>query len=80
VVAHTDARGTDAYNIALSQRRAKEAIAYLEKNGVPRNRIAAVLAVGESEPANPCKDDVDCNEDQHQLNRRTDFFLITPQN
>ncbi len=80
VVSHTDARGTDNYNIALSQRRAKEAIFYLEQKGVPRNRIAAVLAVGESEPANLCKDDVECDEAQHQFNRRTDFFLVTPAN
>jgi outer membrane protein OmpA-like peptidoglycan-associated protein len=76
VVAHADARGNDAYNIALSARRAQAAIDYLVAHGVSRTQIVAVVAVGEREPVNNCKDDVDCTEKNHQLNRRADFFLI----
>ncbi len=49
VVGHTDARGEDAYNLRLSERRAAAATAFLTQQGVPRDRIRAA-GRGESEP------------------------------
>jgi len=49
IVGHTDARGEDAYNQRLSERRANAATAYLAQLGVPRERISAA-GRGESEP------------------------------
>lgn len=49
IVGHTDSRGDDAYNMALSQRRANSASAYLQAQGVPASRITTA-GRGESEP------------------------------
>src|SRR5687767_863632 len=49
IVGHTDSVGTDSYNMALSQRRAQAASAYLQSKGIAGSRITA-LGRGESEP------------------------------
>ncbi|MEO8309351.1 MAG: OmpA family protein, partial [Pseudomonadota bacterium] len=49
IVGHTDNVGSDAYNQALSERRAKAVAAYLESKGVAPGRIMASGA-GESQP------------------------------
>lgn len=74
--AHTDSRGTEAYNINLSRKRAQAAIDYLVKNGIPRKQIVAVISLGKQELVNTCADGVECTEEQHQLNRRTEFKVI----
>lgn len=76
LTAHTDSRGSAAYNINLSKKRAQAALDYLVKKGVPRKQIVAVVSLGEKEPVNTCFDGVECTEDQHQLNRRTEFKVI----
>ncbi|MBC7160975.1 OmpA family protein [Immundisolibacter sp.] len=49
VAGHTDAVGSDAYNLALSQRRASNVRAYLVQQGVEPSRMTAV-GYGESQP------------------------------
>jgi peptidoglycan-associated lipoprotein len=71
---HTDARGTEEYNNALSDRRAKSAKAYMLINGVDPNRIGT-RGYGESRILNKCKDDADCTEEEHEQNRRTEFIV-----
>jgi outer membrane protein OmpA-like peptidoglycan-associated protein len=57
VTGHADRAGADAYNMALSQRRAEAVRAELVRNGVPAEQIV-VLARGESEPLVPTADGV----------------------
>jgi outer membrane protein OmpA-like peptidoglycan-associated protein len=52
IVGHTDSVGTDAYNLALSQRRAEAAAAYLAAQGVDRARLSS-RGLGEGEPVAP---------------------------
>jgi outer membrane protein OmpA-like peptidoglycan-associated protein len=47
---HTDARGSDKYNLDLSQRRAKSCVDYLISKGIPKERLIA-RGFGETEPA-----------------------------
>lgn len=75
LVAHTDARGTEAYNQILSEKRAQSALDYLVNKGTPSNRLAAV-GKGETELLNQCSDGVKCTQAQHQLNRRTEFKIV----
>jgi peptidoglycan-associated lipoprotein len=69
---HTDARGSDAYNMLLSQKRAMAAVQYLVRNGIAPNRLTW-KGYGETVPVNKCVNDVACTEKEHQQNRRTEF-------
>ena len=46
---HTDSRGSDTYNQALSERRANSVLSYLESNSVSRSQLD-MNAYGESQP------------------------------
>ena len=76
---HTDSRASDTYNLRLSQNRANAAVDYIASRGIARNRVVGV-GYGESRLLNRCKDGVDCSEAEHQLNRRTEFKVICPDN
>lgn len=67
---HTDSRGTDDYNLWLSEKRSASAIKYINDKGFSNGRISA-KGYGESSPeiANPQ------NETEHRLNRRTTFTI-----
>ena len=73
---HTDSRGNDEFNMKLSQRRADSAMNYLLAKGIAPERIQAV-GYGESMLLNNCGNDVKCSEEEHQLNRRTEFKIIS---
>ncbi|PCI02504.1 MAG: flagellar motor protein MotB, partial [Flavobacteriaceae bacterium] len=73
---HTDSRARDNYNLDLSQRRAKATNDYIVKNGINQNRIIAYEGFGETHLVNHCSNGVKCSEDEHQLNRRTEFIII----
>lgn len=72
---HTDSRGNDAYNMWLSQRRADAAVHYLINKGIEKDRITA-KGYGETELLNKCANGVSCSEEEHQLNRRTEFKIV----
>ena len=73
---HTDSRGTTAYNEELSQRRAKSTIEWLIQNGVSSTRLIG-KGYGESQLVNKCTDGVNCSEEEHQLNRRSEFIITS---
>ena len=75
LTSHTDARGKRGYNKRLSKRRAESAIRYLMDKGIPKNRLQA-KGMGEEVMINECYDGVECNEELHQENRRTEFIII----
>ncbi len=62
---HTDARGDNPYNQALSQRRAESAVEYIKERGIGADRITA-RGYGETRLVNDCTDGVACTEEQHQ--------------
>jgi outer membrane protein OmpA-like peptidoglycan-associated protein len=72
---HTDARGSNRYNEKLSQRRAKSVVKYLEGRGIPANRLE-YQGYGENQPTNECVDEIPCDEEKHQRNRRTEFRIV----
>ena len=72
---HTDCRGDDDYNLKLSQRRAESAAIYMIQKGINGSRIAAT-GYGETKLRNRCDDGVDCSDEQHQANRRTEFAVV----
>ncbi|PHR70454.1 MAG: flagellar motor protein MotB [Lutibacter sp.] len=73
---HTDSRASNAYNSALSKRRAKSTYDYIISNGVDASRITSHEGFGETQLRNKCSNNVKCSEKEHQLNRRTEFIII----
>jgi outer membrane protein OmpA-like peptidoglycan-associated protein/tetratricopeptide (TPR) repeat protein len=72
---HTDSRGSFKYNESLSDRRAQSTIGWLIENGVDKGRLTA-KGYGEYQLINKCTDDVECTEEEHQLNRRSEFIIM----
>lgn len=72
---HTDSRSDDNYNQKLSQRRADSAKRWLVNEGVEARRIAT-KGYGEKVLLNRCKNGVRCSEEEHAINRRTEFKII----
>ena len=70
---HTDARGTAKYNQSLSERRALTTAQYVIAQGIDASRISGV-GMGEAMPVNDCGSG--CNEDEHQMNRRSEFIIL----
>lgn len=71
---HTDSRGSDISNQALSQRRAESATAYIVSQGISATRITSV-GYGEKRLKNKCDNGVKCSEEEHQQNRRTEVKI-----
>ncbi len=78
VSSHTDSRGTNAYNIKLSNNRAKSTIQYLIDKGIEDIRFSG-KGYGEDQLAENCPDGVPCTEYRHQLNRRSEFLVSNTQ-
>ncbi len=75
MVAHTDARGTVAYNETLSTNRANSAKQYVIKRGIDPRRIHSAIGMGETSIINQCKNGTKCSEIEHQENRRTEIVV-----
>jgi outer membrane protein OmpA-like peptidoglycan-associated protein/tetratricopeptide (TPR) repeat protein len=69
---HTDSRGSDDYNLTLSDRRAKSTVQYIISKGIPAERISG-KGMGETEPIVECKP---CTEEQYSQNRRSEFLIV----
>ncbi len=72
---HTDARGKDGSNLSLSDRRAKSTVEYIISRGIDTDRISG-KGFGETELLNECSNFVKCSKAQHQMNRRTEFYIV----
>ncbi|MBK7937028.1 MAG: OmpA family protein [Lewinellaceae bacterium] len=75
ISSHTDSRGSDEYNLELSQKRADAVVIWLTQHGVARERLTG-RGYGETQPVNHCTNDAPCSEAEYQLNRRTEFRVI----
>ncbi len=72
---HTDSKGSDLFNLELSQKRIASAITYLRSHGISANRLSG-KGYGESRPLTACPNEDDCDEFDHAINRRIAFRLI----
>ena len=73
VKGHTDNRGSDQYNMNLSDRRARSAVQYVISKGIEKSRISG-KGYGESELKVACGET--CTEEQHAQNRRNEFLIV----
>jgi Outer membrane protein and related peptidoglycan-associated (lipo)proteins len=74
ISAHTDSRGTKEYNQWLSERRAQRTVEYVVSKGISQERISNE-AFGETQLTNECGDGVNCPEEKHSKNRRSEFVI-----
>ena len=72
---HTDSRAGDAYNKLLSQKRADATMKYITDQGIVKNRVSG-KGYGETQLVNNCSNGVNCTEEEHALNRRSEFIII----
>jgi outer membrane protein OmpA-like peptidoglycan-associated protein len=72
---HTDSNGSDEYNMALSERRAKAAVDYIVSKGISASRITG-KGYGETQLVNKCGNGVECTDEEHAQNRRIEFKVI----
>lgn len=72
---HTDSRSSDEFNMALSQKRAKAAVDYIMSKGIDKKRLKAI-GYGETRLLNKCGNGVECSDEEHAKNRRTEFKII----
>ena len=77
ISSHTDARGSDEYNMKLSAARSTSCLTYIVSKGITRDRLE-VKNYGETKLLNHCDDGIVCSEELHQVNRRTEFVLKFP--
>lgn len=76
IESHTDSRGSDSYNMKLSDRRAKSTRDYIISRGIAPERIASAIGYGETQLLNKCSNGVKCTPEEHQLNRRSYFYIL----
>lgn len=71
---HTDSRGNAKFNEELSQKRANSTREFIIQSGINASRVSA-KGYGESVPIIKCKTDDACSEEDHELNRRSEFII-----
>ena len=75
---HTDSRADDEYNLKLSKKRATSSVQWILNKGVNPARITG-KGFGETQLINNCSNGIKCSEEEHQLNRRTEFVIVNPE-
>lgn len=75
VRSHTDSRGSDQYNLKLSQRRAKSTAEWIANQGIDLSRIT-YKGYGETQLINKCINGAKCSDTEHEDNRRSEFIVL----
>ena len=73
IKSYCDIRGTDVYNIKLSERRSKTVVTYLISKGIKSSRIQSE-GLGETQSFN--KNGTKNTESEYALNRRSDVIIV----
>ena len=78
IESHTDSRGDDAYNLALSDRRAKSTRDYILSKGISEKQIESAIGYGETQLVNRCVNGFrnKCSDAEHEENRRSLFIIV----
>ncbi|KAA1242334.1 OmpA family protein [Aquimarina sp. RZ0] len=75
VRSHTDSHGDDAYNLWLSEQRAKSTIKYMIAKGIVVDRLTS-KGYGETQLVNDCGNGSNCKKAEYQLSRRSEFIIV----
>ncbi|MFI5220766.1 MAG: OmpA family protein [Bacteroidia bacterium] len=72
---HTDSRGSKTSNQQLSDKRAESSGKYILSRGIDPGRLTW-KGYGDTKLLNKCKKGVKCSEEEHAVNRRTEFKIV----
>lgn len=75
IQAHTDCRGSAAFNKVLSEKRALSVVNYLIQHGIAARRLE-YIGMGNNQPKVKCPDCNSCTEEQHSLNRIMELKVL----
>lgn len=75
VRSHTDSRGSDEYNLKLSERRAKSTAEWIAAQGIDISRVT-YKGYGETQLINKCINGAKCSDIEHEENRRSEFIVL----
>lgn len=76
ISAHSDSKGSDSYNLTLSQKRAESLVKYLQSRGVPLNQMVP-KGYGETKPIAPNTNaDGTDNPEGRKKNRRIELKIL----
>ena len=73
VKSHTDSKGSNEYNLLLSEQRAQATVQYLISKGISVDKLTG-KGYGSSEQKIKC--DANCTEEQDAQNRRSEFIIV----
>jgi outer membrane protein OmpA-like peptidoglycan-associated protein len=76
IESHTDSRGDAIYNKYLSGKRAESTREYIISQGIDPKRIESAIGYGEEQLLNQCDGSIRCTEEEHYLNRRSEFIIV----
>ena len=74
IESHTDSRGSDSYNESLSEKRARATLKWFVEQGINYSRLSS-KGYGEFQLINQCSNGEECDDEEHQLNRRSMFII-----
>lgn len=77
IISHTDSKGDDADNLELTKKRSSAVKSYLVSKGIAPTRMKSI-GKGETEPKNKCKNKVNCTDEEHAENLRTELKFYKP--
>ena len=73
VKSHTDSRGSEEFNLELSEKRAKATVDYIISKGIAADKISG-KGFGILDFKIDCQEN--CTDEQHGLNRRSEFMIV----
>lgn len=75
ICVYTDARGDVTKHQPMTQKQAEAATAYLVSKAVPKDRLVA-RGFGSSRILNRCVAGTECSDEEHAVNRRTEYKVV----
>ncbi len=76
ITAHSDAQGSDKINHWFAARRAIRTVDYMVRQGIDSKRITG-KGFGATQLINRCAREIDCTEEEHARNRRSEFVIVS---
>lgn len=73
---YRDSRAGSAYNLEWTEKCALRVLDYLVEKGINKSRIA-IKGYGETMLLNKCKDGIKCTQEEHSVNRRVEFKILS---